>query len=110
MSGTCFSLSTWLHQLLEDHLKSLPAEDVEEDTVDDRAWDNWLVESDSDTSSEGADWINVKSDGSGNIEINDSETETADGEPGSAGFDRQLSPGRVSLLATTKVSSVHLPV
>lgn len=75
-----------------------------EDTEDEQAWDSWLVESDSDSSSDGSGWINVGSDGPNNLEISDSDDEMADGEPGSAMTDqRGQSSVKVSSLATTKV-------
>lgn len=92
-----FSLSSRLHQLLEDHLKSLRPGNVEEDPEDDEAWGNWLIESDFDSSSEGSDWVNVESDGSDNLEISDSDDEMADDDQ-----PKQL-PMRISSLATTKV-------
>lgn len=106
-----FSLSTRLHQLLEDHLESLCAEDVEEGAEDHQAWDNWLVESGSDSSSEGSEWIDVEPDGSNNFEISDSDSEITDRGPGSARPDqhKQASMG-VTSLATTKVRNVLLPI
>ena len=85
-------------------MKSLRAESLEEDVEDERAWDNWLVGSDSDPSSDESDWINVESDGSNKLEISDSDSEMADGKPGFARSDQhERPPVRVSSLATTKV-------
>lgn len=100
-----------LHQLLEDHLKSLRTKNAEEGTEDDRAWDDWLIESDSNSSSEGSDWIDVEPKGSDNLEISDSDNEVADGEPGSVRSDQHKDPPMtVSALATTKVRNVPLPL
>jgi len=104
-----YSLSTRSHQLLEDHLKSLRTANSEEDAEDEQAWDNWLVESDSD-SSDSSDWINVESDGSNNLDISDSDNEMADGDPGFArSGQHEHSLARVSLLATTKVRNAPVP-
>jgi hypothetical protein len=85
-------------------LKSLRTEGFEEEAGDEQAWDNWLVESDSDSSSDASDWINVDSDGPNNLEISDSDSEMAASEPVFAGSDqRGQPPVRVSSLATTKV-------
>jgi protein SDA1 len=101
-------LSTRPPQLLEDHLKSLPAENFE--AGDEQAWDNWLVESDSEPSSDESDWINVESDGSNNLEVSDSDSEMADGESGFARSNRhEQSSARVSSLATTKVRNAPHP-
>lgn len=98
------SLNTQPHKLLEDHLKSLRTEGFEEQAGDERAWDSWLVESDSDSSSDASDWINVDSDGPNNLEISDSDSEMAASEPMFVGSDqRGQPPVRVSSLATTKV-------
>ena len=74
--------------------------------ADERAWDNWLVESDSDPSSDESDWINVESDGSNNLEITDSDSETVGGKPDQ----HEQSSVRVSSLATTKVSGAPRPI
>lgn len=97
-------------QLLDEHLKSLRTENAEEDTEDDQAWDDWVVESDSDSSSEGSNWIDVESDGSDNLGISDSDNEIADGVPISVGPGQHSPPTRVSLLATTKVRSTPLHI
>ncbi|KAF9792317.1 SDA1-domain-containing protein [Thelephora terrestris] len=90
-------------EFLEDHLKSLDTENVGEDSRDQQAWENWLVESDSDSSSE-PDWINVDSDGADNLEISDSDSETADVEPVSTSSDqRGQLPAGVPSLATRKI-------
>ena len=110
-------------QLLEDHYKQMREEEGiesgdEHEEDDDAAWDNWEVESDSSESSEG--WISVSSDSDDDIEISDSEDEK-DAEKGKkkakpkqddendeatdgmkAGGEAEV--GRVSSLATTKVS------
>jgi protein SDA1 len=79
---------------------------VGEESRDQQAWENWLVESDSDSSSE-PDWINVDSDGTDNLEISDSDSETADAEPVSTSSDQcgQL-PAGVPSLATRKARNV----
>ena len=84
---------------------------MEEGAENHQAWDDWLVESDLDSPSEGSDWINVESDGSDNLEISNSDNEIDEGGPGFARSDqhKQL-PMRVSSLATTKVRSVPLPI
>jgi len=85
-------------------LRSLRAGSFGEDSEDEQAWDSWLVESDSDSSSDGSGWINVGSDGSNNLEISGSDSEMADGEPSPAMIDQHGQPSaRVSSLATTKV-------
>ena len=82
-------------------MESLPAEGLGEQN--EQAWDNWLVESDSDSSGE-SDWINVESDGSNNLEIGDNDSEMASGEPDSGKLDQhEQSSARISSLATTKV-------
>jgi hypothetical protein len=79
---------------------------VEEDPVDEQAWDNWLVESDSDSSAE-SEWINLESDGSDNLKISDSDSEIVEDEPGPAKSDQHKQPpARVSSFATTKVGNV----
>ena len=84
-------------------MKSLRTENLEEDAEDEQGWDDWLVESDSSSSSE-SDWINVESDGPNNLEISGSDSETADGECSFARSDQHgQSSTRVSSLATTKV-------
>ena len=85
-------------------MRSLHAGSFWEDIEDEQAWDSWLVESDSDSSSDGSGWINVGSEGSNDLEISDSDSEMADGEPGLTITDRHGQPSaRVSSLATTKV-------
>jgi hypothetical protein len=81
-------------------------ENVEEDAEDEQAWDKWLVESDSHSSSGESEWINVVSDGSNNIEINDSGSETTGDEHGSARSDEHKEPPRISSFATTKVGGI----
>ena len=98
------SLSTRLHQLLEDHLKSLRTENVEGGAEDEQGWDNWLVESDSGSSSEESDWIDVESDGSNDLQISDSDNEIANGDPDQ----HKQPPARVSSLATAKVRNVPI--
>lgn len=89
--------------LLEDHLKLVRAENMEEDGDDEQAWDNWLVDSNSDSSDE-SDWINVESDGPDNLEISDSDGEIAGDKPDTAVFRLQKQPPtRLSSLATTKI-------
>jgi len=89
--------------LLEDHLKSLRTDNLEEDIECEQGWDNWLVESDSSSSDE-PNWINVESDGSNDLEISDSDDETANGEYGFTRCDQHDEPpARVSSLATTKI-------
>ena len=98
------------HQLLEEHLQSLRVENVGEDVEDEQAWDKWLVESDSDSSSGESEWINVASDGSDNIEINDSGSEIAGDGHGTARSDEFEEPPRISSFATTKVGRISHPV
>lgn len=85
-------------------MKSLHTENLGEDAEGEQAWDDWLVESDSDSSSDESDWIDVKSDGSNNLDISDSDSEMANGEPGFArSYEHEQSSVRISSLATTKV-------
>lgn len=98
-------------QLLEDHLKDIRPESLENNAGDEQGWDNWLVESDSDPPSDESDWINVVSDGSNDLEISDSESEIADGEPDLAAPDQHEHPlARRSSLATTKVYIKTVPI
>lgn len=98
-----YFLSTLPRQLLEDHLKSLHTESLEEELEYGQGWDNWLVESDSSSSDE-SNWINVESDESKNLEIRDSDDEATNGEFDFTRSDRHDEPStRVSSLATTKV-------
>ena len=85
-------------------MNSLRTENAEEDAEDDQEWSGWLVKSDSDSSPTESDWINVESDGSDYLEISDSGSELAEGEPGSVESNLQGGPPtRMSSLATTKV-------
>lgn len=77
--------------------------------MEEQAWDNWLVGSDSD-SSDSSDWINVESDGPDELEISDSDSGMGDSGPSFARSDQQKqSPVRVSSLATTKVRTSSIP-
>lgn len=87
-------------------MKSLHSECLEEEAEDEQGWDNWLVESDSDFSSDESDWINVESDGSNDLELSDSDSEMADAEHSFSRPDQHGQPSmRVSSLATARVRS-----
>lgn len=105
------SLSARPHQLLEDHLKSLHAENVEGGAEGDQGWDEWLIESDSGSPSEGSDWIDAESNGSDNLQISDSDNEIANDDPGSARSDQcKQPPTRISSLATAKARNAAISI
>lgn len=88
-------------------MKSLRTGSLGEYAEDEQAWDNWLVESESDSSSDESDWINVESDGSNDLEISDSDNEMGGCNPDFARSDQhEQSSTRVSSLATTKVGKI----
>lgn len=85
-------------------MKYLCSEGLEEEAEGEQGCDSWLVESDSDSSPDESDWINVESDGSNNFEISDSDSEMVDGEHSFARSDQhEQSSMRVSSFATTRV-------
>ena len=99
--------------MLEDHLRELRETDgcgpEWEQERDGAAWEGWDVESDSsDESSDG--WIDVDSEGS-LVDLSDSENESEGlGQSGERilnnsqkSFETQITPSRVSSLATRKV-------
>lgn len=73
--------------------------DVDEDP--EAAWNNWDIESDSNSSeSEAEDWIDVASDGGDHLDVSDSDSDAEKEAP------KEVQPEaekRVSSLATTKV-------
>ncbi|PFH47182.1 hypothetical protein AMATHDRAFT_77333 [Amanita thiersii Skay4041] len=86
--------------LLEDHLKTVHAEDGIDEDNDQAAWDNWVSDSSEDSESEG--WINVD-DGNSDLVISDSDDEEPDKEreiEATTGGDAIQAP---STLATTKI-------
>lgn len=88
-------------------MKSLRAEDLEEDAEDEQTCNDWLFESDSSSSSGESDWINVESDGSDDLEISDSDSEIADSEHSfTRSNHHEQSSTRTSSLATTKVRNI----
>ncbi|KAH7907971.1 SDA1-domain-containing protein [Hygrophoropsis aurantiaca] len=92
--------------LLEDHLKKLRSEEANsenDDETDEKAWKNWDVESDSESSSDSDGWIAVDSDDNNSLDISDSEDEQVDSTAIKADHQPNEDEGGVSTLATSKI-------